>query len=167
MLMAFLLLFFFGVNLVYAAEEVQESYRVLFISSYSYTWSTVPLQIQGISSELADYVTLDIEYMDTKELSLEIAKKQLLERLQYKEGHVQNYDAVIAGDDAALRFVMEYRSELFPEIPIVFEGINNLQYAREVSKDPLITGVIECGSYEDNIDFALTIQPDAKKLWLL
>ena len=66
MLMAFLLLFFCGVHLVFAAEEVQENYRVLFISSYSYTWSTVPLQIEGITSELADYVTLDIEYMDTK-----------------------------------------------------------------------------------------------------
>ena len=43
-----------------------ESHRVLFISSYSYAWSTVPLQIEGIQSELESSVTLDIEFMDTK-----------------------------------------------------------------------------------------------------
>lgn len=168
--MAVLLLFSCEVNFVYAAEgergqeEFQESYKVLFISSYSYTWSTVPLQIEGIVSELAEYVALDIEFMDTKTLPLETARDQLLERLRCKEGYGQCYDAVIVGDDAALRFAMEYRGELFQGIPIVFEGINNLEYAGEVSQDPLVTGVIECGSYEENIDFALTIQPDAKRI---
>lgn len=56
-----------------------DNYRVLFISSYSYTWSTVPLQMEGIQSVLGNDVTLDVEFMDTKVLSEELAQKQLLE----------------------------------------------------------------------------------------
>lgn len=154
-------------SVVQAEEEIQkstENRRVLFISSYSYTWSTVPLQLEGIHSALDDTVTLDVEFMDTKTLPSDIAEKELLERLRIKKEHMEGYDAVIAGDDAALLFVMDYRAELFDGTPIVFEGINNIDYAKEVSADPLVTGVIEKFSYEDNLEFAMQIQPDADKI---
>ena len=141
-----------------------DNYRVLFISSYSYTWSTVPLQMEGIQSVLGNDVTLDVEFMDTKVLSEEVAQKQLLERIRFKEKKAGAFDGVIVGDDAALHFAMEHQKELFDGIPIVFEGINNLDYAKKVSEDPLVTGVIERFSYEDNLDFALEIQPEAKKV---
>ena len=129
-------------------EQVQtnENYRVLFISSYSYTWDTVPLQIKGIESALSSNVTLDVEFMDTKTLSTEIAQSELLERIRYKKEHMTDFDAVIVGDDAALQFAMQYRGEVFENTPIVFEGNNNIEYAREVSADPLVTGVIEAPS---------------------
>lgn len=147
-------------------EQVKnkDNYRVLFISSYSYTWDTVPLQIKGIESVLERNVTLDVEFMDTKTLSEEISQNELLERLRYKKGHHIDYDAVIVGDDAALQFAMLYRGEFFEDIPIVFEGINNIEYAEKVSQDPLVTGVIEAPSYETNLDFALQIQPKADKI---
>ena len=147
-------------------EQVQtnENYRVLFISSYSYTWDTVPLQIKGIESALSSNVTLDVEFMDTKTLSTEIAQSELLERIRYKKEHMTDFDAVIVGDDAALQFAMQYRGEVFENTPIVFEGINNIEYAREVSADPLVTGVIEAPSYEANLDFAQEIQPNADKI---
>lgn len=141
-----------------------KNFSILFISSYSYTWSTVPLQIEGIQSALDDTATLDIEFMDTKFISQEIAEKELLERIRFKEENVGCYDAVIVGDDAALLFAMEYQDELFPDIPIVFEGINNIEYAQEVSADPFVTGVIERFSYQDNLDFAMEIQPKADKV---
>ncbi len=144
--------------------ERKEPGRVLFISSYSYTWSTVPLQMQGIRSSLPDYVTLDVEFMDTKTLPLEMAEDELMERMRYKKEHLVSYDVVIVGDDAALLFVMQHRGELFDGIPIIFEGINNIKYAEEVSRDPLVTGVIEKFSYKENLDFAMKICPKADKV---
>lgn len=40
--------------------------RVLFISSYSYAWETVPEQIRGIKEALGAGVQLDYQFMDTK-----------------------------------------------------------------------------------------------------
>lgn len=159
-----IILFLYCYCVPVCAQEEAGLHRVLFISSYSYTWPTVPLQVEGIRSALDQNVELDIEFMDTKTLSMEIAQSELLERLRFKKEHTGSYQAVIVGDDAALGFVMEYREELFPGLPVVFEGINNIEYAQEVSQDPLVTGVIESFSYQENIDFALSIQPDADKI---
>lgn len=147
-----------------ARAQSSENHRVLFISSYSYTWSTVPLQIEGIQSTLDASVILDVEFMDTKMIQLEMAEQELLDRIRVKQDSAGRYDALIVGDDAALVFAMQYREELFPGIPIVFEGINNIEYAREVSADPLVTGVIEQFSYEENLNFAKKIQPNADKV---
>ena len=141
-----------------------EKFHVLFISSYSYTWSTVPLQMEGIKSQLTDEVMLDVEFMDTKTLSAELAEKEMLERIRFKEANITSYDAVIVGDDAALQFAVKYQDELFREMPIVFEGINDVEYARQVSQNPWITGVIERFSYKDNLDFAMKVQPNADKI---
>ena len=148
------------------AEDYTQSknYNVLFISSYSYTWSTVPLQIEGIQAALSESVTLDVEFMDTKVIPEETAEKELLERIRLKEESAGLYDAVITGDDAALVFAMSHQEELFKDTPIIFEGVNNIEYAQNVSNDPYVTGVIECFSYQDNLDFAMKIQPEAKNV---
>ena len=49
---------------VHAKEK--ERGRVLFISSYSYAWETIPQQIEGIRRALGDEVTIDYKFMDTK-----------------------------------------------------------------------------------------------------
>ena len=58
---------------VYAQEENQHKYaakkRVLFISSYSYAWETVPEQIAGIKEVLNEDVVIDYKFMDSKNLT--------------------------------------------------------------------------------------------------
>ncbi len=144
--------------------SAQKNHRLLFISSYSYNWSTVPLQIEGIQSKLDSNISLDIEFMDTKQINTKMAEQLLYDKLRYKEQHDGEYDAIIVGDDAALVFAMLYKDELFYKTPIVFEGINNIEYAQEVSRDPFVTGVIERSSYKENLEFAKKIEPQAKKI---
>ena len=118
--------------------------RVLFISSYSYGWDTVQVQIEGLKEGMDPDIAVDYEFMDTKRLDVEVAAQMLYDRLLYTLSVVPPYDVIVVGDDAALNFVMDYREELFSGIPIVFEGINNVQYARELAEqDPLVTGVLE------------------------
>lgn len=139
--------------------------RVLFISSYSYGWDTVQLQIEGIKDGMSPDITIDYEFMDTKRVDEEAAKQLLYERLQYTLPRVSPYDVIIVGDDAALNFAMEYREELFDGIPIVFEGINNVQLARELAQqDPLVTGVVEELSLEKNIELALQLCPETRNI---
>ena len=59
---------------------------------------------------------------------------------------------------------MLYKDELFYKTPIVFEGINNIEYAQEVSQDPFVTGVIERSSYKENLEFAKKIEQEIKRL---
>lgn len=149
-----------------AAEETPapDSDRVLFISSYSYGWDTVQLQIEGIKAGIGANVVLDYEFMDTKRVDNETSAKQFYEGLSYRLSVVAPYDVIILGDDAALLFALEYRDILFPDTPLVFEGVNNQALALEAAKDPMITGVLEQLSFQENIDFARRLYPDADQV---
>lgn len=146
---------------VQAAETEK---RVLFISSYSYAWEQVQLQIEGIRAGLGDDVILDYEFMDTKRVNTEESMRLFYEGLAYRLSMVEPYDAMILGDDAALRFAMEHQEELFPGIPMVFEGVNDEELAMEAVKNPMIAGVLERLSVEKNIELGLKINPKAKRV---
>jgi len=160
--LAILILFSMSDNLKVCAEEAGG--RVLFISSYSYAWDTVQIQIDGIQAGLDSQVVLDYEFMDTKRVSDEAAMELFYEGLKYRLQKVAPYDVVILGDDAALLFALEHREELFSDIPLVFEGVNDEELAREASEDPFITGVLEKLSIEKNIDLGLKLNPEAHKV---
>lgn len=155
-----------------AAEEktgnaAQDYGRVLFISSYSYAWDTVQLQIEGIKKGIDASVTIDYEFMDTKRFSSSSYIDEFYNGFKSRMSKLEPYDVVILGDDAALNFAIKYQEELFNKIPLVFEGINNEELAEEAVKDPYITGVIEKLSIEDNIDFACKLLPSTKNIILV
>ena len=81
---------------------------------------------------------VDYEFMDTKRVSDETSEQLFYEGLKYRLSKVAPYDVIILGDDAALLFAQKYREELFAEIPLVYEGVNNEQLAYEMSEDPLM-----------------------------
>lgn len=142
----------------------KEGGRVLFISSYEYSWDTVPLQMEGIEEALADDVSLSYEFMDTKRVNDEEGSRLFYEHLSHTLDMVEDYDVIIVGDDAALKFALDYQDELFDGIPIIFEGINDIERARKAAEDNLITGVVERLSYRDTLDLAVSLYPDAKRI---
>ena len=146
------------------AQTANNSKRVLFISSYSYGWDTVQSQIEGIKAGVDESTTIDYEFMDTKRFRKDEWLDMFHDMLAYHLENTDPYDVVIVGDDAALQFAMEYREELFPEIPIVFEGVNDEEYAVKAAENPLVTGIIEKLSVEKNIDMALKVNPKATKV---
>ena len=146
------------------AAGLNQSKRVLFISSYSYGWDTVQTQIEGIKAGVDENTTIDYEFMDTKRFRTPESIQMFREMLEYHLQNTDPYDVVIVGDDAALQFAMEYKEDMFDGIPIVFEGVNDEAYAMEAAKDPLVTGIVEKLSVEKNIDMALNVNPNAEKV---
>lgn len=146
------------------AESNSAYGRVLFISSYSYAWDTVQIQIDGIKENIGDNITLDYEYMDTKRINNDDWIKMFYETLKYKMSITDPYDVIIVGDDAALTFALEYREDLFKDTPILFEGVNNKDLAKKATECLNITGVAENLSFKKNIDLALTFFPNAKNV---
>lgn len=158
-----IMIMIFCINAV-SVRAAEAEGRVLFISSYSYGWPAVQAQIEGIEEVKPADVVLDYEFMNTKQVDDEISRQQFYEGLSYRLSQVEPYDVVILGDDAALLFAASHREELFEGIPLVYEGVNDEELAKELSKEPLITGIVEKLSIENNIDFGLTLYPSAKKV---
>lgn len=157
-----LLVLFYG-NTIYAAKQQRKN--VLFISSYTESFMTVPDQINGIKKEFQDEpINLDIEFMDTKRFTSDQNITNFYNNLSFKIKNSIKYDAVIVGDDAALQFAMDYQEELFFQIPIIFLGINDKDRANEASKNPYMTGIMEETSLTDNIRLARKLNPKAEKV---
>lgn len=151
-----------GMN-VYAKDA--EDKRVLFISSYSIGWNTVQLQIAGIQQGFeTENVVLDYEFMDSMRVHDEKAVQLFYEGLKYRLEQTEGYDAVILGDDAALKFAMKYQQELFDGIPLIFEGVNSAELAEEAIQNPMIAGILEQLSVDKTIDLARRIFPNATKV---
>lgn len=146
------------------AQEINQGKRVLFISSYSYGWDTVQTQIEGIQAGVDEGTTIDYEFMDTKRFDTEESLNMFHDMLKYHLENTDPYGAVIVGDDAALLFAMEFREELFQNIPIVFEGVNDEEYALKAAENPLVTGILEKLSVDKNIQMALNVNPNATKV---
>ena len=100
--------------------DAMNSGRVLFLSSYSYAWDTVQLQIEGLKEGIGSNVELDYEFMDTKRVDDAESRRLFTEGLAYRMSKVDPYDVIIVGDDAALRFAMEHKNDLFFGVPVIF-----------------------------------------------
>ena len=148
----------------YAVESGLQDKKVLFISSYSESFITVPDQISGIQNGLAPYgIKLEIEYMDTKRFSDQENLDFFYQSLNYKLENGPEYDAIIVGDDAALQFALDYQQDLFQDTPVVFFGINDKDRAKAADKISGMAGGVEETSLQENIRLAMTLRPEAKK----
>lgn len=154
--------FFVKDHLLHATEDKK---NVLFISSYSEVFATVPDQIKGLHSVFDIHnVVLDIEYMDTKRFDNDENKALFYSMLKYKMESLPPYDAIIVGDDNALQFAMDYQVELFNKLPIVFFGINDRERAEKANANKYMTGLVEETSLIENIEIAYDFNPIAKRV---
>lgn len=141
--------------------------NVLFISSYSESFVTVPEQIDGIKSVFKDKdVNLDIEYMDMKKYDSEEHLENFYNDIKYKlESNVVRYDVILVGDDAALQFAIDHQNDLFQDIPIVFLCINDIQRAKNAISSKQMTGIMEIGNpLNKTIEIANKFYPQAKRV---
>ncbi|MBO5372916.1 MAG: diguanylate cyclase [Lachnospiraceae bacterium] len=146
------------------STELVEQNRVLFISSYSYAWETVPEQIEGIQEAFDDAVEIEYKFMDTKNMTSAESEELFYQSMKQYMKEVEPYDGIIVGDDAALLFVKEHREELFAGIPVVFEGINDVAQAEDAVENMQMTGVLENLSYYSTIKLATELYPKATQI---
>lgn len=151
----------------YAKEEEVNNNRILFISSYSLSRDTVQLEIEGIQSAQPDDFILDYEFMDTYRVYDDTAMQLFYEGLKYRLSQVEEYDAVILGDDAALRFFLKYREELFLTQPAFYIGVNDEALSKRVEEDPNIKGIMERLPVKENLEKALEIYPEAETVYAI
>lgn len=151
----------------YAKEEEVNNNRILFISSYSLSRDTVQLEIEGIQSAQPDDFILDYEFMDTYRVYDDTAMQLFYEGLKYRLSQVEEYDAVILGDDAALRFFLKYREELFLTQPAFYIGVNDEALSKRAEKDPNIKGIMERLPVKENLEKALEIYPEAETVYAI
>lgn len=141
------------------------SHRVLFLCSYNPLYFTYNDQIEGLKETLyPNGIEFDVVYMDTKNYGtdhdIQVFHDFLKDRLQKDKG----YEAVILGDDDAVKFAIKYQEELFKGLPMVFFGVNDEEFAKEAAQNPMITGFYEKDYLKDCLTLAVNLFPERKEI---
>lgn len=142
--------------------------KVLVLHSYHQGYLWTDMIQEGLSHTLLQQfpqVEIYVEYMNSKRHSAEIVAKSLRDLYATLYRNV-DFDVIVASDNNALDFLLQYREELFPGVPVVFCGINNFF---NYSLDPAAnyTGVREDPDIAATIALALKLHPNIKKVALV
>jgi len=141
-------------------------HKILFLSSYDSLYYTYDDQIVGLKEAfLGKSIEFDSSYMDAKRFrdAEDIEDFYQFFKKRYNN-NAAGYEAILLGDDEALKFALQHKSELFDKLPMVFIGVNNLELAIEAEKDPYITGFYENDYFDETLQTAMLTLPDRKNL---
>lgn len=154
---------FWSINNTQAGQENVK--KLLILHSYHQGFLWTDKVMTGISSLFTNEnipVELYVEYMDTKR-QVPDQTFPLLKQLYAEKFRQIEFDVIILSDNNALDFILANRDELFPRVPIVFCGINNLDMAM-LGEHKAITGVAEDISVGSTIQLMLRLHPQTKKI---
>ncbi|SKA84703.1 PAS domain S-box-containing protein [Paucidesulfovibrio gracilis DSM 16080] len=139
--------------------------KVLVLLSYHQGYAWTDDQVRGILDVLGENgtnVDISFEYMDTKRFPPKESFPPLAAILQHRYSG-QQPDLLLTCDDNALNFIKEYRDALFPAVPVVFCGINDLHMDR-IAGIPRISGVAERFDMQATLETALRLHPTARQV---
>ncbi len=106
---------------------------------------------------------ISTEYLDTKRHAFTEEYKNFF--LSYLAQKYQSYipDIIFCTDDNALDFLMSYKEHLFPGVPVVFSGVNNLAVQNLLDSSQYV-GVYEKKELAPNVRIVREINPTVKKI---
>lgn len=137
-------------------------HHILVLHSYHWGFAWTDQVMEGMRAVLdASGLPLEIhvEYMDTKRQPPAKIFPLLVPVLAAKY-HDTTFDVILSSDNNALDFLLEHGDALFPNVPIVFCGINN--YSDQlVASRANITGVAEDFDLHALTNLILELHPDA------
>jgi len=141
---------------------------VLVLHSYykGYRWTDD--ENRGIESALLPRIgaaNLYIEYMDTKRFYSRGSMEEFPE-IYRRKFRYHHFDVIVATDNNAFDFLLDYRDELFPATPVVFCGVNYFRQ-QDLAGHSLFTGVSEEADVKDTLDVALSLHPDARHIYVV
>lgn len=146
------------------AYGAKEKRNVLYVNSYhhGYQWSDKILEgIREVLLTSKYKVDLQIEYMDTKKYKYSHINKSLY-TLYSEKFSDEEFDIIIVSDNHAFNFIVEHRENLFPQVPLVFCGMNNFESA-DISSGNL-TGIVENFDLIGTLEVARSIHPEKNKM---
>lgn len=142
--------------------------NILILSSYNSSFPTFFQHIEGAKSVFDTANTiLNIEFLDSKRFQDSTTISLFKDLLRHKLTGNIKYDGLITTDDNALTFALNNQKDLFPQLPIVFCGVNNIEKALNLNNNPNITGITEAISIKETLQLMANLFPSGKVLYAI
>jgi len=139
--------------------------QVLILNSYHQGMDWTDGEVAGLKSRLDRLnrpVELHIEYMDAKRLMDQTHIDNLRQLFAHKYQSTR-LKAIVVTDNDAFDFMRRYRDSLFPEVPVVFCGVNGFR-DEQIKGFSGVTGVAETADSAATIRLMLRLHPNTKRI---
>jgi signal transduction histidine kinase len=144
--------------------------EVLLLQSYNKGLKWTDGISEGVLSVFKNHPEYEVttEYMDSKKIDSKAYFDSMLELYRKKFAN-RHYEVILAADNFALDFALQYADELFPDSPIVFCGVENFNPAEieAHSARHKTTGVVEYKEVEKSLALIGELVPNLKKLYII
>ena len=150
-------------------HATQDDGTILVLNSYHQGFSWTDEEMKGILQEIDESgleLEIFIEYLDWKKFPTDWnlqGFRDLIEQKYYNS----NLDIILCTDDSAFTFARENRDELFKGVPIVFCGVDGLDYEELSSNQDNYTGVMQIMNPYGTIQAAKAIDPDLQTIYVV
>ena len=146
------------------AQQEAKPKNVLVLASYNPSAPVGLMWERGIRSvfkaEPSYGIHLNFEYLELIRFDDDRYVRLLLDLLRHKYS-TSKPDLIIPVYSGALGFVLDQGSDLFPDVPVVFGGVER-QFAEGRTLGPNITGILSVNSYRETLDLALNLHPGTR-----
>lgn len=159
-----ILLFLTGFTSVCVCSQT----KILSLNSYhnGYKWTDpIVYAERDIFTRATRDLEFYVEYMDTKRVSGDEYFSHLKQIYKIKYSRLK-LDLIIASDDDAFRFLLKYKDEVFPSVPVVFCGVNDFNPSMIAKRDDF-TGYMEYLDAESTISLMLKLHPQTKRIFVI
>ncbi|MCB9494973.1 MAG: response regulator [Desulfobacteraceae bacterium] len=141
-------------------------YNILIITSYHHGDFTNDSVVKSIIETMEDLpeANIFIEHLDKRRFFDNDELNDIFEQYLKIKYHAKTLNLIIVSDDDALDFLLGVRDGLFPEIPVVFCGINNFTPDR-IRGAVNITGVNEQVNIVKTVELGLNLFPATENIF--
>lgn len=167
-IVAYILFFVIIFSLQYKVSAKDELVKILLLNSYhdGYEWSNDTKKgIKDVLDSTGFDYNMRIEHMDTKNISTDDYMEKLTELYKIKYDK-DEFEIIMAADDNALKFLLEYKEEIFGDTPVFFCGVNTLA-THDFSNANDFYGVVEKHSISQTVEMAMRLNKDLKNVYLV
>jgi hypothetical protein len=118
-----------------------------------------------VRAHVSGPVNFSVVYLDYQRLEQESHRESLATTLRLGYGEAKP-DVLIVSSIEAIRFITQYREQIFPGVPMVFTRASTSEL-EGLKLLPGMTGVTGSVGLRDTIDLALRLHPDANAVALI
>lgn len=156
--------------LVLSSSLLAKERLILAIHSYHefYPWTkSQRTGFRGVLNNTPGFSPLfSVEYLDTKRRAFDVDYEN--EVVHYMKSKYKGYrpELIYVTDDNALRFMLHNKEKLFPGVPVVFSGINDLSQ-KEILARNSFTGIYEKKEILPNLRLIKKLFPQEDEVLLV
>lgn len=163
-----IIILFLMVLHVYSSDR--DPKRILVLHSYGHEYRWSKSQHDSFVNTLNEAMDVDpeisVEHLDTKRHSFDLEYQLFFRDYLRKKYSGYTPDIIYTTDDNALTFFRYHNKDIFPNVPVVFSGVNDLKM-KDILDLKHFNGVYETKEIIPNIELIRQFSPQTRDIWIV